>query len=218
MSTAVESDASGRKIGRPADLGKRDAIIAAASDSFFDIGYEASSIEQIASQAGVSKVTVYNHFGDKRSLLAAAVERECAKMRDYFSIGATGQGSLRERLTLIGESMTAFLSQPKMVQFERRIAAETAQDPEIGLAFLAAGPHRMRHAFSTFLAALAATGELHIDDPELATEQFVGMCKGMSDVDRRFGHPVDPVRDKQRIDAAVDVFLRAYGAAPKVAE
>ncbi|MEO1488476.1 MAG: helix-turn-helix domain-containing protein, partial [Pseudomonadota bacterium] len=55
-----------RKPGRPSDQAKRDAIVEAASDLFFEHGFAATSIEQIASLAGVSKVTIYNHFGDKR--------------------------------------------------------------------------------------------------------------------------------------------------------
>ena len=34
----------------------------------FEHGFAATSIEQVAADAGVSKVTVYNHFGDKRGL------------------------------------------------------------------------------------------------------------------------------------------------------
>ena len=65
------------KQGRPADLAKRQAILQTAGRSFFDVGFAATSIEQVAAEAGVSKVTVYNHFGDKRGLFTAAVEAEC---------------------------------------------------------------------------------------------------------------------------------------------
>ena len=200
-----------RARGRPIDDTKRTAILIAASDAFFDVGYAATSIEQIAADAGVSKVTVYNHFGDKRALFAAAVERECGKMRGHFSLEAISPGStIRERLTSIGEAVLAFLSRPEMVQFERRIAAETEHDPSIGLAFLEAGPWRMKAAFSAFLARAVAQGELRIEDPQLAAEQFVSMCKGIGDLERRFGEPADPARNMVRIQSAVEVFLRAY--------
>ena len=204
------SSASDTKAGRPADRGKRDQIIAAATRAFFEHGFAGSSIEQIASDAKVSKVTVYNHFGDKRGLFAAAVETECARMRDHFSIEGITKGSLRERLTAIGEAMVAFLFRPEMVQFDRRIAAETEQEPDIGAAFLAAGPHRMKEAFASFLRAMNDAAELSVGDPELAAEQFASMCKGMGDLERRFGMPLDPERNRQRIMGAVEVFCRAY--------
>lgn len=196
--------------GRPADEAKRAAIIEAAAASFFEHGFAATSIEQVAGQAGVSKVTVYNHFGDKRGLFTAAVECECERMRDNFAVPTIPAGTLRDRLTAIGEAMVAFLSRPEMVQFERRIAAETEHEPAIGEAFLAAGPHRMKAAFAGFLAAMNAAGEVRIDDTRLAAEQFVSMCKGMGDLERRFGAPPDPGRDRERIAGAVEVFCRAY--------
>lgn len=196
--------------GRPVDAAKREAIVKAATASFFDVGYAASSIEQIAADAGVSKVTVYNHFGDKRALFAAAVEHQCELMRGHFAIENVVGQSIRSRLQAIGEAMFAFLSRPEMVQFERRIAAETEFDPEIGQAFLAAGPWRMKAAFSAFLAHAQTLGELKVADPQLAAEQFVSMCKGMGDLERRFGVTPSDEENSKRIEGAVEVFLRAY--------
>lgn len=106
--------------------------------------------------------------------------------------------------------MVAFLSRPEMVQFDRRIAAETEHDPEIGRAFLEAGPWRMKAAFSAFLAHAQEQGELEIGDPALAAEQFVSMCKGIGDLERRFGSTPDESEHPRRIAGAVEVFLRAY--------
>ncbi|MEE4205764.1 MAG: TetR/AcrR family transcriptional regulator [Erythrobacter sp.] len=214
MSTARASDAP-RKPGRPSDRAKRAAILEAATHSFFERGFAATSIEQVAADAGVSKVTIYNHFGDKRTLFTAAVDRECEKIRGHFSIGeAQGQSvadTIRDRLTAIGEAMVAFLYRPEMLQFERRIAAETESDPEIGRAFLEAGPWRMKEAFAAFLEHAAAEGDLVIEDHGAAAEQFVSMCKGMGDLGRRFGARPEPGENAVRIRGAVDVFLAAYG-------
>ncbi|WP_337661105.1 TetR/AcrR family transcriptional regulator [Erythrobacter sp. Alg231-14] len=200
-----------RKPGRPSDQAKRDAIVAAASRRFFTDGFAATSIEQVAADASVSKVTIYNHFGDKRALFVASVDRECGKMRGYFNLEQASSGSIRDRLAVIGEAMFAFLSRPEMVQFERRIAAETEHEPSIGRAFLEAGPWRMKATFSEFLAHASALGELNIPDPDLAAEQFVSMTKGMGDLERRFGSIPDETENARRIAGAVDVFLAAYG-------
>jgi TetR/AcrR family transcriptional regulator, mexJK operon transcriptional repressor len=203
---------SARKSGRPLDAAKRQTIVETAAQLFFRNGYAATAIEQVAADAGVSKVTIYNQFGDKRALFAAAVSCECEKMRGHFSIDAVPSGTIRERLTAIGEGVHAFLFRPEMMQFERRIAAETEQDPAIGAAFLEAGPWRMKQAFGAWLARAAEAGELVIEDPLLAAEQFVSMCKGMGDLERRFGVAVCTEHSRNRIHRAVDVFLAAYGA------
>ncbi|MBU7581203.1 MAG: TetR/AcrR family transcriptional regulator [Porphyrobacter sp.] len=206
----LSQSGAARKPGRPLDAAKRVRVVETAAQHFFQNGYAATAIEQVAADAGVSKVTIYNQFGDKRALFIAAVESECEKMRGHFSLDGTQQGSIRDRLTAIGQAVFAFLFRPEMIQFERRIAAETEADPAVGLAFLEAGPWRMKQGFGAWLARSCEEGELAIPDPLLAAEQFVSLCKGMGDLERRFGAPVSPDERDRRIAGAVDVFLAAY--------
>lgn len=69
----------------------------------------------------------------------------------------------------------------------------------------------MLQTFTGLLDQMAERGEVDIADRELAAEQFVAMCKGLGDVERRFGVAPDPDRDRERIAGAVEVFCRAYG-------
>ena len=210
-SSSPEKKSLRRKAGRPLDAAKRVAIVETAAHHFFHNGYAATAIEQVAADAGVSKVTIYNQFGDKRALFTAAVESECEKMRGHFSIEGTAKGPIRARMIDIGQAIFAFLFRPEMIQFERRIAAETEADPAIGAAFLEAGPWRMKKAFGGWLARATEEGDLAVPDPMLAAEQFVSMCKGMGDLERRFGAVIAPEDSHQRIRGAVEVFLAAYG-------
>lgn len=173
-------------------------------------GFAATSIEQVAADAGVSKVTIYNHFGDKRGLFTAAVENECEKMRGYFTLDETPSGTIEDRLSRIAQGMCAFLSRPEMLQFERRIAAETEHETAVGLAFLEAGPWRMKAAFSAWLAHECKQGELVMDDPDLAAEQLISAAKGMGDLERRFGAKPSDEATSARIAGAVSLFLAAY--------
>lgn len=212
-SPSPEKKSIRRKVGRPLDAAKRAAIVNSAAHHFFHNGYAATAIEQIAADAGVSKVTIYNQFGDKRALFTASVESECEKMRGHFSLEGTAKGPIRSRMIDIGQAITAFLFRPEMMQFERRIAAETEHEPAIGAAFLEAGPWRMKQAFGAWLARATEAGELAVADPMLAAEQFVSMCKGMGDLECRFGASVSADERDRRIIGAVDVFLAAYGTA-----
>ena len=203
-------EARARKPGRPADPAKHAAIVDAASARFLECGYAATSIEQIAADAGVSKVTIYNKFGDKSGLFSAGIERECEKMRAFFEIGQMPAGTIRERLEAAAETICAFLSRPEMVQFERRIAAETEHQPALGEAFLKAGPWRVKRAVADWLDHACERGELEIADADLAAEQFVALAKGMGDLERRFGAHPDAGATRRRIHGALDVFLAAY--------
>ena len=63
--------------GRPKDPAKREAILDAAKRLFILHGYEGSSMDAIAAEAGVSKLTLYSHFASKENLFAAAVASKC---------------------------------------------------------------------------------------------------------------------------------------------
>lgn len=197
---------------RPSSEAKREAIIHAAAKAFFDVGYEAASIEAVAADAGVSKVTVYNYFGGKPALFSAAVEHECSRMSGAMQIApGASKRPIRERLTLLGEAFHDFLARPELMRFDRRIAAEADRDPTIGETFMNAGPRPMCIHMAGMIQAAVDAGELDVDDTMLAAEQFVSMVKGFGEMERRFCGRMDPDRDKDRIAGAVDVFMRAYG-------
>ena len=198
------------KMGRPVDPAKRQAIIDAAIAAFFDVGFAACSIEGIAADAGVSKVTVYNHFGDKAGLFAAAVEAECEQMRGAM-LPEIDDLPIRERLTKVAERMHAFLFRPRMLAFERRLASEAERVPELGRIFLDAGPRRMKAGLAAMLERARARGELDFPDPLIAAEQFAGMMKGMADLEWRFAGEHDAEVNSARIRHAVDTFLAAHG-------
>lgn len=55
---------------------RREQLLGVARTLFAERGYEATSIEEIAERAGVSKPVVYEHFGNKERLYVAIADRE----------------------------------------------------------------------------------------------------------------------------------------------
>jgi AcrR family transcriptional regulator len=55
---------------------RREQLLGIARRLFAERGFEGTSIEEIAAQAGVSKPVVYEHFGGKEGLYAVVVDRE----------------------------------------------------------------------------------------------------------------------------------------------
>src|SRR5262245_12353308 len=62
----------GRRTGKPEPSRKQP--MSAAIDSFARLGYQVTSIDRIARDAGVTKGAVYYHFRDKEELLFEAVK------------------------------------------------------------------------------------------------------------------------------------------------
>jgi AcrR family transcriptional regulator len=75
---------------------RRVQLMATGRAVFAAKGYEATSIEEVAQQAGVSKPIVYEHFGAKEGLYAAIVEREMDDLVARVS-SRISQGTPRER-------------------------------------------------------------------------------------------------------------------------
>jgi len=59
---------------------RREQLVGVARARFAEKGFEATSIEEIAERAGVSKPVVYDHFGDKRGIYALVVDREVRRL------------------------------------------------------------------------------------------------------------------------------------------
>jgi AcrR family transcriptional regulator len=55
---------------------RREQLLDIGRRLFAERGFEGTSIEEIAAQAGVSKPVVYEHFGGKEGLYAVVVDRE----------------------------------------------------------------------------------------------------------------------------------------------
>src|SRR5688500_6664518 len=55
---------------------KRDHLVETAWRLFYRDGYRAVGIDTILAEAGVAKMTLYNHFTSKEELIVAVLERQ----------------------------------------------------------------------------------------------------------------------------------------------
>jgi AcrR family transcriptional regulator len=101
--------ASSGKQRRLSGTERRAQLIDVGRAVFAQRGYEATSMEEIADRAKVSKPILYEHFGGKEGLYAVIVDREM----DYVVrriVEAIGSGTARERLE---RATVAFLTYVK---------------------------------------------------------------------------------------------------------
>ncbi|TWD79008.1 TetR family transcriptional regulator [Kribbella amoyensis] len=68
---------------------RREQLITIARGLFAQKGYEATSVEEIAARAEVSKPVVYEHFGGKEGLYAVVVDREVRSLLDTVTASLT---------------------------------------------------------------------------------------------------------------------------------
>lgn len=117
---------------------RREQLIAVARGLFAEKGFDATSIEEIASRARVSKPVVYEHFGGKEGLYAVIVDRE------LMTISTTITASLRS-------------STSASIIVERAALALLTyiEDSPDGFRILSSGSDRSAGTYSTLLADVA---------------------------------------------------------------
>lgn len=74
----------GQRLRRTA---RREQILAAATRAFARSGFAATSLDDVAAEAGVSRVILYRHFASKAELYRAVLDHACARL-----IAAVGAG------------------------------------------------------------------------------------------------------------------------------
>lgn len=91
---------------------RREQLIDVGRALFADKGFEAVSVEEIASTAGVSKPVVYEHFGGKEGLYAVVVDREMNHLLTMISSALQGSHP-RQLLEQAGMALFDYIeSQP----------------------------------------------------------------------------------------------------------
>ena len=206
-----KNTARGTGPGRPKDLGKRAAILDAAKEMLLDLGFNGVSMDGIAARAGVSKLTVYSHFGDKDTLFAQAIQAKCVEMMPDALFITDSEGPLPDQLLGIGHAFFALISSDAAIATQRMMLTPDTDD-RIRQMFWQAGPQRTEDALAEFLGARVSRGELAIDDLHLAARQFFCLIKGELHTHMMCGLCQPPERQDAdaHIAASVDFFLRAY--------
>ena len=216
MAQATGHPRSGR--GRPvggSEL-KRSLIAQAALRLFLRDGFARTSVDAIAEEAGVSKRTIYSHYGDKENLFLSVV-------RDTYS-GMIGVivGLMDQYLTDVPDgaveaNITAFACEAALLAARssersaiiRLMMAEASHFPE--LQAIQMRPRGITAAIADRLVRLAARGLLDVPEPEEAANHLFALTMGQMNNRTLFGAVSMPDEEIRRMaSSGARAFLRAY--------
>ena len=189
---------------------KAESILEAAVDLFVRRGFKDVSMDSIAKQAGVSKQTVYSHFGTKNDLFTAAITAKC----DVYHINERifqQAASCRDILIDFCLHFHDMVTSEAAISIHRTCAAQTLNHREIGELFYQAGPLRVITLLSDYLAQKNLQGELAIDDTEDASLQLILMAQSHKKIQRELGITVSDKDYRVYLTGCVDMFLNFYG-------
>jgi AcrR family transcriptional regulator len=115
-----------RKEARPAEL------LDAALDVFFEKGFAAARLEDIAARAGVSKGTVYLYFSSKEDVFDALVRAiPQANVEQVRALAADPAIPAHEMLGRVLRFVGLFLRDERMIKFPRLIVGEAGNFPKL---------------------------------------------------------------------------------------
>lgn len=184
---------------------KSEQILQGAMQVFLDSGYAGTSMDRVASEAGVSKQTIYSHFQDKKGLFTALIERVTIR-RFQIQFGLDGwQKPPEVLLRQLAETLLDKLDDPEFLAFFRLVIAESARFPELSQMYVQSVIQFGHRNLSSYFSAHP---ELQIADPEATTRIFFGslvafiLSQGVLQANQSL-----PMDRKRLVDALVSQIL-----------
>jgi AcrR family transcriptional regulator len=173
------------KIAEQARAARRDQIITAALACFARAGYHATTMADIATQAGVSKGTPYLYFDSKETLFIALRERWDCGLADRVNaaiaaLPEAGRRSPRQVLHAVAAAVASHVQEETetcRVLMEARALA--AHEPAIAAAVRAADTRAHEQLEGLFAAGVEAGEWPAGTDPALAARVFTAGLYGL---------------------------------------
>jgi TetR/AcrR family transcriptional regulator, mexJK operon transcriptional repressor len=191
---------------------QEERLLAAATEVFLNKGFSATSVDEIAAAAKASKITFYNHFGNKEQLFEAVIIRMNERINMGFAASLEGDISVEKGLLSFARQMRDVLYSSEAVRLLRVLHSESERFPHLGQIFEEAGPQRGRELLTGFIRKKMGDGELRKAEPEVAAEHFMHLALG--ELSRRLllGLVLPREQIEKRLKSAIDVFQRAYSS------
>ncbi|MBO9558686.1 MAG: TetR/AcrR family transcriptional regulator [Caulobacter sp.] len=196
---------------------KERDIVEAATAAFVSRGYDGTSMEEIATKAGVSKQTIYKHFTDKETLFGEVIRASAAQATSAFDAVAallTEAEFLTGGLQQVARLFMTTLMDEERLRLRRLIIANADRMPQLGRDWYEKGFERMLASMGSCFQQLTDRNLLRTPDPYLAASHFFGMLLWIPMNEAMFTGNKTP-RSKadleRHADATVETFLVAYG-------
>jgi len=189
---------------------KHAQIIEAAVAEFQEKGFAAASMDRISTRAEVSKRTLYKYFESKENLFRSIVIELSNRFADVLECRYEKGRGIRAQLTDLAWAEGRNLMSPDVMAMARMVISETLRNPE--LAAEAQGKLDKTPTFINMLRDAAEDGQLRVDDPERAGQEFIGLIKSRAFWPMIFsGSVLGEAEMTDVLENSVEMMLRRYG-------
>lgn len=156
---------------------KRAAIVQAAVAQFRTHGYEATSMDQVAAAAEVSKRTLYNHFASKEALFAQILVQLWERSAAVQELAYRPERPLQEQLAALLLQKVTIVSGEDFIDLARVAITATIHAPQRAQDILLRLAQK-ENALLTWVRAAQDDGRLQAADPLQVVQQMESLVKG----------------------------------------
>ncbi|OHC74937.1 MAG: hypothetical protein A3G18_01270 [Rhodospirillales bacterium RIFCSPLOWO2_12_FULL_58_28] len=140
---------------------RSDEVIEAALSVFFEKGFAAARLDDIAARAGVSKGAIYLYFQSKEDLFKEVVRRTMAPNLDRFErMAADHQGDNLELLRRLIRTAAAVMGGTRVGMVPKMVIAEATNFPDLAQFYVTEVVDRAAGLMLRVLEQAAAAGEI----------------------------------------------------------
>lgn len=197
-----------RPRGRPGH--DQEAVLRVAIDLFNRQGYDATSINDVARQLGVTKSAIFHHFDSKEALLAAALDEALEGLSDAVEAAAdeTRHDSAYARLHATVEAAVEILvSHQPAVTLLLRVRGNSPLEQDA-----LERRRRIDERLATVVKQAVAEGDLRTDiDPEVTSRLVFGTINSLVD----WYHPDGPIDPDTLASSVASVLFQGLGGQPR---
>ncbi len=139
----------------------RAAILRAARPIMLRDGLGGTTLDRVAAEGGIAKMTLYRHFPSKEALFEGLVIAMCADMRERLEKAPTADPDKPVAMRLAGE-LSAFASgliEPDFLALYRLIVADGWRFPELSRVFDRSGVRVIRRRIAEALETDGASAD-----------------------------------------------------------
>lgn len=186
-------------------------LLKVATKIFLEKGYEATSLDDIISETGGSRRSIYTEFGGKEGLFKTIVTDITTQILAPIDKAIDKHANLRDGLYLFADNILSALFTPMALDLSRLAITDGIRFPELAKIYFVSGPDQASVTLKELLDSAQHYGKIQCQNTALSASQFIGMLRDnlYLQVLLKLRNPPEEQERKMLAKNAVDIFL--YG-------
>ncbi len=152
---------------------RRQVLLSAALHEFFERGFTAARMDDIAKRAGVSKGALYLYFDSKEALFTSLVETFALPNVERIEATARAAGSARNAIRAVMTLAPVLVRESPVPLIAKILIADAPAFPEVVTTYRKTVIERVLGVFGGILKDAHEAGEIEVDDPDLTARLIV---------------------------------------------